>query len=62
MQTIEHRPRPLGVNTAREPASCRVSRTTLGALHELKRRTGLGIDAIVYALATEALSGAERPR
>lgn len=54
--TLPQYPRPLGVNTARQPAFCRVSRATLEALHELKRRTGLGLDAIIYALAQEALS------
>ena len=48
-------PRPRGVNTANQPTTCRLSRPTLAALHELKRRTGLGLDAIVYALASEAL-------
>jgi hypothetical protein len=52
---LPQHPRPLTVNTASQPASCRLSRLTPERLHEVKRRTGLGIDAIVFALVTEAL-------
>lgn len=54
MPILTH-PRPLGVTTYKQGV-CRLSRATHERLVELKARTGLPFDAIIFALLTEAMA------
>jgi hypothetical protein len=60
---LPQHPRPLGATTGKQTLMVRLSEPTLLALHELKKRNGgLAFDAIIYALATEALGVPEVTR
>jgi hypothetical protein len=59
MTMLAYHARPAGMNTRTAPTTCRISRATLHALHELRRRTGLALDAIIYDLATRALTSSD---